>query len=593
MPDSISRREWLRALARDEPTHAAAADPPGVPPAAGDDGTLTPLGSTSEVFVPPRGNEYMKFSFDFPEPAVTFGAYRFSFLIFTDENTYGLELGAMEVTLGAGTLELRCRRFVWAGGQETAPGVLTASFRREGARIEWDVNVMMDRPVKSVTTVIRGVPRGRVGFGGGSPAEVGDDELLAGYPFGAGDLHGPGAAMAMTTPVVAIEPQAGRCLALSSLDSRVRPKRFYLQPGESGYRIEAIYEHDGWRNDHHVEVPRWRLLEAASLDEALAPHLEHVERAFHLTRWETRTDLEPWVREIALVTTLHGMHYTGYRFNDYAGMLEILQWIATRIPAERVLVFLPAWDGRYYYDYPAYQVSDRMGGEEGFRRLIAEGQRLGFRLMPMFGLNSANRMLPSWPGIAAGATTKIDGDSYNLNWVDWNNDRHQDGWLAYMNVGHDAWREWLLQRIDEVITRYGVDAYFLDISGGHVNSRSGDMHQGTERLVRELRRRHPKVLCVGEFPYDALHGFIPMFQVGLGAVWRRYSRNFQHLSAPAPGRGSSGVHESGFGRFSLTMSPTSIPTLQVVDDTFRLHRDAMASVIAEARVRAGLGAGGP
>ncbi len=26
----------------------------------------------------------------------------------------------------------------------------------------------------------------------------------------------------------------------------------------------------------------------------------------------------------------------------------------------------------------------------------------------------------------------------DLNWVDWDNDRHQDGWLAYMNLGVDS-----------------------------------------------------------------------------------------------------------------------------------------------------------
>ena len=142
-----------------------------------------------------------------------------------------------------------------------------------------------------------------------------------------------------------------------------------------------------------------------------------------------------------------------------------------------------------------------------------------------------------------------------------------------------------------MIDRFHVDAYFLDIVGGHVNSTNGDMHEGTRRLVEDLRAKYPKVACVGEMPYDALHGFIPMFQVGLGTRWSRYSRNFSHLSSPAPGRGSSGVHESGFGRFNsetLGLSPTSIPTLQVVDDTFTAHRDVMSAVIAKAKQRAGL-----
>lgn len=291
------------------------------------------------------------------------------------------------------------------------------------------------------------------------------------------------------------------------------------------------------------------------------------------------------------MTTLHGMHYTGYMFNDYARMLETLRWMATQISGDRVLVFLASWDGRYYWDYPNYQVPARMGGEAGFRKLVQEGQKLGFKMMPMFGANAANRAQPIWSKIADAATAKIDGDVYNLNWVDWNNDRHQDGWLAYMNLGVDSWRNWLAGRISDVIQRFGVDAYFLDIIGGHVNDIHADMHEGTRRLVMDLRAKHPNVLCVGEMPYDALHGFIPLYHAGGGQRWQKYSRFFQHLSSPAPGRGSSGVHESGFGRFNtetLSLNPNAIPTLQVVDDTFAKYRDVMAETIRRAKERAGI-----
>jgi len=92
-------------------------------------------------------------------------------------------------------------------------------------------------------------------------------------------------------------------------------------------------------------------------------------------------------------------------------------------------------------------------------------------------------------------------------------------------------------------------------------------------------------------PYDALHEFIPMYHAGGGPRWQKYSRFFQHLSSPAPGRGSSGVHESGFGRFNpetLSLSPNAIPTLQVVDDTFDKYRDVMTAIISKAKERAGI-----
>jgi hypothetical protein len=603
MSDHISRREALKVIgvvgaaagagALLPPNAAAAAPvaPAAPPPVLNVPGEILPLTSTSEVFVPPRGRAYMKFSFDFPEPSVAFGDLRFGFLVFTDENTYGLDASRMSADVTGDTMRLTCAGFVWAGGQEKAPGRLTATFRREGTTIEWDAVVEMERPVKTVTAIVRGVPRGQVSLAAGGFSDRRDNEILGGYTFGAGDLHGPGSSEAMVTPLAVVQAGEQDFFFLSSLDDRVRPKRFHFQPGERAYRVEAIYEHDAWRDDRRVTVPRWRLGRATSFDAAVAPHFAHVERAYKLPTFETRADAPAWMRQVAMVTTLHGQHYTGFVFNDYARQLEILRWMATQIPAERVLVFLAAWDGRYYWDYPNFKVDPRMGGEAGFRRLIGEGRQLGFKMMPMFTTNAANRNLPSWSRIADASTKKLEGNVYNLDWVDWNNDRHQDGWLTYMNLGVASWRNHMAARIGEMIERYKVDAYFLDIVGGHVNSTNGDMHEGTRRLITELRAKYPRCVCVGEMPYDALYEFIPMFHAGGGPRWQKYAHFFQHLSAPAPGRGSSGVHEAGFGRFNeetLNLSPNAIPTLQVVDDTFTTHRVTMAAIIRRAKERAGI-----
>src|SRR5690349_9512467 len=351
MTDPISRRDWIKTVGAVGAGVIVAPDAvlaeggvpapiPTAPPPAGPPGEIVDLVSTSEIFVPARGRSYQKFSYDFPEPSVVFGDYRFGFLVFTDENTYGLDRSALRATGSADALEISCDRFVWAGGQEHAPGKLVASLRRTGSTIEWDTTVEMDRPVKTVTTIIRGVPRGLVSFGGGGfPQQQNDSESLVGYPFGGGDLNASGS---MSTPLLMIQTPAD-IFYVSSLDNRVRPKRFYLAPGETSYRVEAIHEHDAWRNDHRVDVPTWRLGRAASAEEAVSLHMAHLERAYSIPTWETRTDVPDWTRKVAMVTTLHGMHYTGYMFNDYAKMLDILRWMSTQIPGERVLVFISAW----------------------------------------------------------------------------------------------------------------------------------------------------------------------------------------------------------------------------------------------------------
>ena len=586
--DSFSRRDWLAMIGA---AGAGAVLPPGLSqtalPGRPDAVPILPLTSTSEVFTPSHGRAFMRFSFEFPEPSVEFEGYRFGFLVFTRENAYGLDARRMtaERTAAGDGMVIHCNGLVWAGGQQAAPGRVTAQLQKHGDFIEWDVTAEMDQPIKAVTSVIRGVPRGQISAAGNEPFDPRDNELLFGYPFSGGDLFGANTAWGLSTPLVIVRRTEGDCVFLSSLDDRVRAKRFFFQPGEPAYRLEAVFEAEGWKDQTTLRVPTWRLGRAASLDQAVQAHYGHLERAYHLEPWETRRDLPDWARRTALVVTLHGMHYTGYVFNDYARMLEIARWVATRIPPERVLLFLPAWDGRYYWDYPLYRASERMGGEAGLKRLIQESQGLGFRVMPMFGANAANRRQAMFAGIAGAATHKIDGDRFDLNWVDWDNDRHQEGWLCYMNLGVKSWREWLTGRIADAIERYGVDAYFLDIAGGWVNNPQADMHEGMRQLVLDLRARYPRVMPCGEMHYDGLLEFIPFYQVGMGQA-ARYARAFSHLSHGAPGRGSSGVHESGFGGFrheTLGLAPGTIPTLSVVDDTFTGHQSMMETVIERAK----------
>jgi len=591
--DPLSRRDWLTVMG----TAGAGAvlrpglDGPSRPGSRAQSLPILPLTSTSEVFTPGNGRGFMKFSFDFPEPSVEFEGYRFGFLLFTRENAYGLDARRMAADRTEAGVDIHCVGLVWAGGQQAAPGRVSAQLRKRGEFIEWDVTAELAQPIKAVTTVIRGVPRGKLSSGGAEPRDHRDDEVLFGYPFGGGDLFGGNTADGIGTPLIVVQSGEGQFVALSSLDDHVRTKRFYFQPGEQGYRVELVHEVEGWLDRSRVQVPTWRLGRATTLEAAAAPHYAHLAQAYRFPGWESRSDVPAWLKRTALVVTLHGMHFTGYVFNDFARMREILKWIATQIPADRVLAFLPAWDGRYYWDYPTYRAADRLGGEPGLRRLVQEAHTLGFKIMPMFGANAANRRLASFAGIADARTSRVDGDHFDLNWVDWDNDRHQEGFGAYMNLGVASWRRLLTARIADVIERYGVDAYFLDIVGGWVNNTKADMHEGTRQLVAELRRRYPQVLCCGEFLYDALLEFIPLYHVySPRAV--PFARFFSHLSHPAPGRGSSGVHESGFNRWdeatlSLAKRDGLIPTLNVVDDTFGKYRDQMAAVIAQAKAWAG------
>jgi hypothetical protein len=577
LADDPSRRDLLMTSAV-----AALSSNVAAAPAVGATSAIQPLTSRSGVYTPARGASVMQFGFDFPEPSVEIDGLLISFRIHTFENAYAIDAARTTVDRRAdGSLALTCEGLLGAGGQQAAQGRLTALFQRGGDGVlTWRVEAQTPTSIKSVATIVRGLPRGALSVGCAAFEDHGDDEVVFEYP----ELFG-----GLSTPLIVLKTPDGRTFELAARQAEVRPARFLFQPGPDGYRVELIYEREGWTRANTLQSCPWRVGPAKSLEAASQAHFAHVAKAYDIPRWESRADAPAWMRDLKLVVSIHGAHWTGYIYNTYAKALETLRWVATQIDPRQVMVFLPAWDGRYYWNYPNYLTDPRMGGDEGFKRLINQGQAMGFRLVPMFGSNSANKGWPAFTAMSDAVTDHIDGDAFDLNWVDWDNDRRNEGWSPFMNLGVASWRRWLSGRISAVIERFGVDGYFLDIAGAWENNRKADMNEGTRQLVADLAARHPGIPAIGEMLFDAQMAYIPMSQVVRYAQYPAgadaYVRSYQHLSRPAPGRGSTGVHESGFGVYDphIKADQRAIPTLTVVDDTFEAHREDMAAYIAQAK----------
>lgn len=527
---------------------------------------------------------YDNFSFDFNDPSFDFGGYTFAFRIFTASNVYGLDPARLTVNRASDRLALHADGLTWAGGQERCDGRFEAALTMENGTIEWVARAQHSDPIKSIAALVDGLPRGRVAPCQRDFTDADDEERLFTYPHmprNYGDT--------ILSPLLLIQPPAGEVLYIHCLDDVVRPKRFYLRPQGDCYHAEFLVEEQAPAWSTEFQAPPWRLGRCANPEEAFAAHQAHIERAFGLPRWETRRDLPAWARDSRLVLNLHGAHWTGFVFNTFDRMLDILHWVGGRIDPHYVLVYLPGWDGRYYWNYPQYDPDPRLGGAKGLGRLVDEGHRMGFHFMPMFGLNAVNRHHPDFERFRDAETLWPDGDPFSASWVDWDNDRTVEGWMAIMNTGAPSWRDWLLERICRVVNEYGVDAVFLDIALFWINDPRYDMYQGTIELIQALHSRYPNLLVAGEGWYDALLGVIPVCQTAPPplhpTLFTDYARAVGHLSQPAPGQGSTGVHEYGFRGFdrrTLEINPNQIPTVGIVHDTLEKHRDIVEAIIAKA-----------
>jgi hypothetical protein len=490
-------------------------------------------------------------SFDLGDPLFDVFGLRLSAQLVTLENLYGLDPARTEVVRERDAVLVRADGLAWAGQQQQA------------------------------RLLIRDLdPRLAVVEGEGKPREVTAWGEVLTYP-----TRLPTAAVVLRS--------GGRNLGARAEDPQVREKRFAvsverLGPLAGRGLLELIHEETASQFSSELEAPPFIVAIDPEPRAFEAEQVAFAERAFGLLPWSERPDVPAWAREIRLVATLHGMHWTGRVFLDYEAMLSTLRFVAERIEGRRVLAYLPGWEGRYYWRYGDYRPEPRLGGERGFAALCEGARGLGVHLMPMFGAHCANATLARFRDFSPDVHMKsATGRRFHGNTPDWDLSRsHDPGWQAWLNPGHPDWRNTLAEQIESLARSYGFDAVFLDTTEVWTNDADHPVYVGLCGLVERLRARLPEVLLAAEYDYDALLALFPLFQrawwIPAPAWTARYAMRFGHLCEGEP-EGRTGVHELGSYRPGpVPAAPGLLPTLAFDDGTLLRSRDAVEAALAAA-----------
>ena len=323
-----------------------------------------------------------------------------------------------------------------------------------------------------------------------------------------------------------------------------------------------------------------------------AIRLAYLEAKTGLKKWEDRTDVPVWVRDISLVVSIHGMHWSGYIFNNYAKALETVRWVTQRIEPKRVLVFLPGWEGRYYWQYGDYRPEPRLGGPEGFKKMIDGMHQLGVHVMPMSGGNCANAWFANYKTFGPQSLIITGTGIINQgNNPDWDLFRNRDtGWQQWLNPGAPAWQNHLLGQINDLLSKYGFDGVFLDTQPNTENDARYNPLEGLRQICERLRAKHRDLLIATESSNELSMSFVPVNHTPGGVSnWpRRYVRRYAYLAEGEPGRGSTGVEEDGTMPYDLKELTERYdwPTISFVEDTLQVAPDKLQVVIDVAKASA-------
>ena len=520
-------------------------------------------------------------------PIFSFKGLRFRVEVFTDSNRYDLDPEKSEFKDGI----LLSKGLTWAGGQEKAEGEVTLCITQMEGRLLFDLKAKKDEPIRRVKIAFLDLPLGTIVGRRMYEETPNEDGTIYRYPNGWDDLF---------TAILLLKEKNG-IRYFRSLDKTVRPKTFMVRKEGEGLYLEMIHEADARFPKNEMIVPTWELGSVKTVDEAFEIQRRFVEKTYGLVPWEQRKDVPEWMRNISLVVSIHGMHWSGYIFSDYADMEKKLEILSHWIDPKKVLVYIPGFDGRYYFKYPDYSPDPRMGGKEGMHHFVDFAHKLGFHLMPMFMANGAN---PKTPGFEIWGAPSFyyssNGYPRGVGSCDWDTSRGYDlGCGIGMNPGSPLWQDHLVKEINRQVEEYSYDAIFLDLAAIYVNDPHYSTHEGMIQMINRLHKAHPHLLIATEGWYDALAPYFPLSQAagdaGRGGAmiyhdtpsasfFDTYCRCVGHLCLPDPAEHRTGVFEWGHNPTSIEMPLRKglIPTLTIVGDTLEKAPDDCKKIIENA-----------
>lgn len=524
--------------------------------------------------------------YDFKDTYMKYQGIEIAVRLSTVENIYSPSAQKVKIKADDDGLHIYSDELTCAGGQIRCEGQLDINIKSHGSNI-MGITAKASRPgelCKSILILIKGID---VEYFEYDSPNMDKARFLP--KWGIGRLTYPGRSPLM--PLMFIKESDKEWFILSK-DTLVRKKAFsaYYDFILNQPVIRISHEEDRryWSNE--IIMPEWkigRIDENFTRLDVVNERCADLEKNFNLIPFKERNKIQ-WINDIKLVINFHGEHFTGYIFNTFEQMTEQLKWVCQYIEGKHIIAFLPAWDGRYYYNYPEHKPEERMGGSEGLGRFVRQAHTLGVKVVLMLGgpnLVTFDFLKKNNMKLEEIALKNEWGFPYIKDYLDWNSDLSNECRGIIANFGNPEYRRYMVESSCNLLEQFDVDGIFLDGAIRWMNSPDYSSYEGIREWVTEMNNRHPERLLMAEDGYDALWGLFGMFATGEGPLglenaFLRYSRMTYYLAYPAE-NGSGGVHECAWywRDANKAQSNFTIPTISMMYGIIEKYRDELKNKI--------------
>ena len=247
------------------------------------------------------------------------------------------------------------------------------------------------------------------------------------------------------------------------------------------------------------ETPALRLETFDSLDSAVEDYKTWADMAFSYRKLEKNPYAPAWLLNTRLVLALDLWLCDGTVLHDFQDVRNLISELNTLGIPKDTIIYLTGWHYPYDGHYPEYKAAERLGGDSGLRAVVTAARSAGYKVMLHTNYWGMDPRLPDFPEFAGHEAT-------NENY--WKVRHYMPLLPIRPSVG--KWRKYLVGKIADAVTRYNLDAVFLDQSFAIMNDPECDFDHAIPLLMDELRAANPGVFFASEIPVEPFMWLAPL-----------------------------------------------------------------------------------
>lgn len=433
----------------------------------------------------------MQPSFNLKLPFFPLGGFKFSFKVYTASNVYYICRENLFVKEEPSSIIIERGMLVCEEEGAKSEGVISTKIYKDGDEIKVSAKAEHSKSIRSISLVVAGI------FGNIIESVSSSGKTL--FPFNEVVLEYP----KIFTPLVFLSSEnTDKRFFFRCEDEKFSLKKFIFRKDEVGTVLaEIVCLNNNPSLSRAFTMPLCLVGQTTNKNSVIKHHDRFLSIKAHIKEKHEKKPSYP--ERISLIARFHLTHATGHRFLTFETAKKPLEYLASRVEKNSMLVKLSAWEGSYYKEAGSFLPDACLGGKPALLSFIEKAKSLGVLVGLEVSIKYASAKSLSVNGMLSARSLDMSGRSMPAPKYDFLGSGSYENNLAAVSLADNNYRAYVKERLSELLS-LGVNAIFLADTHAYERERNGCFYEGLFKLLDELSVTYPNAFFVSDTIFDLL-----------------------------------------------------------------------------------------